>query len=81
MHAGSFAGHWTFGLSARHVRDVMVAGEWVVLDRRPTRVDQQELAASARAEAERLWHRLGEIGPHEFEPRGVRRWPSPLTTV
>jgi len=81
MHAGNFPGHWTFGLSARHVRDVLVAGEWVVLDRKLTRVDQQELAVSARAEAERLWRRLEEIGPHEFEPRGGRRWPSPLTTV
>jgi putative selenium metabolism protein SsnA len=81
MHAGSFPGHWTFGLSARHVRDVMVAGEWVVLDRRLARADQHELAVSARAEAERLWRRLEEIGPHEFEPRGGRRWPSQLTAV
>lgn len=81
MHAGSFPGHWIFGLSARHVRDVLVAGDWVVLDRKLTRVDQQELAVAARAEAERLWRRLEEIGPHEFEPRGGQRWPSPLTTV
>ena len=26
LHAGSFPGHWVFGLSSRHVRDVMVAG-------------------------------------------------------
>jgi putative selenium metabolism protein SsnA len=81
VHDASFAGHWIFGLGSRCVRDVMVAGEWVVLDRRLTRVDQDELAASARAEAERLWRRLEEIGPHTFEPKGGRRWPSPLTTA
>ncbi len=72
VHERSFAGHWVFGLSARAVRDVMVAGEWVVKDRRLTNVDQQELAADARREAERLWRRLDEIGPHEFEPKGGR---------
>jgi putative selenium metabolism protein SsnA len=77
----TFPGHWVFGLSARTVRDVMVAGEWVVLDRRLTQVDQNELAAGARVQAERLWRRLAEIGPHPFEPKGASRWPSPLTTV
>jgi putative selenium metabolism protein SsnA len=73
LDEGSLAGHWVFGLSSRTVRDVMVAGEWVVLDRRLTRVDQGELAASARDRAARLWRRLDEIGPHEFEPRGGSR--------
>jgi cytosine/adenosine deaminase-related metal-dependent hydrolase len=72
VHDGSFAGHWVFGLSARVVRDVMVAGEWVVTDRRLTRVDQQQLAAAALGEAEQLWRRLDAIGPHEFEPKGGR---------
>jgi putative selenium metabolism protein SsnA len=69
---GSFSGHWVFGLSSRAVRDVMVAGEWVVLDRRLTRVDAEQLAADALGQAERLWRRLDEIGPHEFEPKGGR---------
>ena len=71
LHDGSFAGHWVFGLSSRCVRDVMVAGEWVVLDRCLTRIDQQQLAADALVEAERLWRRLEEIPEHEFEPKGV----------
>ena len=70
----SLAGHWVFGLSARSVRDVMVAGEWVVRDRQPTRLDSQELAAGARTQAERLWRRLDDVGPHECEPKGGRRW-------
>ena len=59
-----------FGLSSRHVRDVMVAGAWVVTDRTLANVDQRRLAADAHAQAERLWRRLDEIGPHEFEPKG-----------
>jgi len=78
LHASSFPGHWVFGLASRSVRDVMVAGEWVVLDRRLTRMDDQELAANACVQADRLWKRLDDIGPHEFEPKGGRRWPSPL---
>jgi len=64
------AGHWLFGLSARFVRDVLVAGELVVADRRLVRVDQEAVAAAAAREAERLWARLEEIGPHEFVPAG-----------
>lgn len=63
-----FAGHWVYGLSPRHVRDVVVAGEIVVEDRRPTRVDPDAILSDAAAEAARLWDRLTEIEPHEFEP-------------
>lgn len=70
LHEGSFAGHWIFGLSSRHVRDVMVAGDWVVTDRRLTRADADEIAAGALEQAERLWRRLDELGPHPFEPKG-----------
>jgi len=71
----SFAGHWIFGLSSRCVRDVMVAGEWTVSDRRLVRVDQQRLAAEAQNAAARLWRRLGELPAHPYEPnsRGVPR--------
>jgi cytosine/adenosine deaminase-related metal-dependent hydrolase len=81
LRESSFAGHWIFGLSSRWVRDVMVAGEWVVRDRRLVRLDQQELVEGACREADRLWKRLDEIGPHPFEPKGGRRWPSPLVTA
>ena len=48
LDAASFAGHWIFGLSSRHVRDVMVAGEWVVRDRRARPASTSgELAADA----------------------------------
>jgi cytosine/adenosine deaminase-related metal-dependent hydrolase len=64
------AGHWLFGLAARHVRDVMVAGEMVVADRLLTRLDQDEVAATAREQAERLWRRIDELPPHSFGPGG-----------
>jgi len=64
------AGHWMFGLSSRWVRDVVVAGEVVVRNRRLTKVDQDELAAKAAVEASRLWERMDRIGPHPFTPKG-----------
>ncbi|HXF56038.1 MAG TPA: amidohydrolase family protein [Actinomycetota bacterium] len=67
----TLAAHWVFGLSARHVRDVVVGGELVVRDRRPTRVDPAEVAARARRAAERLWGRLDELDEHPFVPAGV----------
>jgi len=74
LDAQTFAGHWAFGLGARFVRDVMVAGDWVVLDRKLVHTDAAQLAHDARREAERLWRRLDELGPHTFEPKGGRRW-------
>jgi putative selenium metabolism protein SsnA len=70
LHDRSFAGHWIFGLSSRHVRDVMVAGEWVVRDRRLVLADGEALAADALAQAERLWRRLDDVDAHPFEPKG-----------
>ncbi len=66
--AENLAGHWTFGLSAGAVRDVIVGGEVVVRDRRPVRVDGAKVAAEAHAAAERLWARLERIDPHPFAP-------------
>lgn len=68
VEAGTFAGHWTFGLSARAVRDVIVAGRLVVSGRRLTCVDQDEIAVEARRQTARLWERLDAIGEHPFAP-------------
>jgi hypothetical protein len=48
----------------------MVAGEMVVADRLLTRVDQDEVAATTREQAERLWRRIDELPAHPFEPGG-----------
>jgi putative selenium metabolism protein SsnA len=65
------AWHWVFGLSARKVRDVVVAGDVVVSGREPTRIAQGEAASTCRAEAARLWARLDEVDVHPFEPEGA----------
>ena len=69
LDGSNLAGHWIFGLSARHVRDVMVAGIWVVRDRRLVLLDQDALAAEARGVAQRLWSRLEETPVHTFGPQ------------
>ena len=81
--ADTLAGHWVFGLSASHVRDVLVGGEFVVRNRRLARCDEEQLTALARAQARRLWARLEDIGPHPFAPAHQRatasagtRWPT-----
>jgi putative selenium metabolism protein SsnA len=67
LDGGNLPGHWVFGLSSRAVRDVIVAGEPIVRNRRLTRVDQEEISRKAAVDAKRLWNRLEEIGPHPFQ--------------
>ncbi len=69
LSAGNLAGHWVFGASPRQVRDVIVAGELVIADGRPTRVDETKIAEEAAREAARLWARLDELPPHPFTPK------------
>ena len=76
VRAGSFAGHWVFGLSSRAVRDVMVAGEWVVRDRRLVHADEHQIAREARVSAGHLWRVLDATDAHLFKPEGARLWPS-----
>jgi putative selenium metabolism protein SsnA len=71
--ADNLVGHWVFGLSPGHVRDVFVAGEPVVEDRRSVRVDELEVAAAGALEAERLWARMDAIPAHDFTPSGGSR--------
>jgi len=69
----NLAGHWVFGISPRQVRDVYVAGECVVSDRRSTRVDEAEVAHDSSKLAEELWRRMEAIPAHDYEPRGGQR--------
>lgn len=68
MTDATLAGHWTFGLSAASVRDVLVGGEVVVHDRRLTRLNEGDLVIEAGEQTRRLWERLEQIGPHPFSP-------------
>jgi putative selenium metabolism protein SsnA len=61
VHAGNLPWHLAFGLSARHVRDVIVGGRVVVRDRQPQLVEASELASHAHDSAERLWARMAEL--------------------
>jgi putative selenium metabolism protein SsnA len=83
LAAAGLAGHWIFGMATAYVRDVIVAGEVVVRDRRLTRVDETELQEEALAQARGLWARVEDIAPHPFTalPRraaatGGARWPT-----
>ena len=67
----NLAGHWLFGLSSRHVRDVFVAGRPVVEDRQLIGADREGVVARGREAAQRLWARMEGIGPHPFEPAGA----------
>ena len=58
LTAATLPGHLMFGLTAAHVRDVMVAGRWIVRDRRHQLVDEEELAARCREAAPALWNRM-----------------------
>ena len=70
LSADNLAGHWLFGFDASAVRDVVVAGEPVVRDRRLTRVDRDELTADAVRQGARLWERLEAVPEHDFQPVG-----------
>ena len=70
LRADNLAGHWLFGIEAGAVRDVIVAGEVVVRDRRLTKVDQDELTSDAVRRAARLWERLEAVPEHDFQPVG-----------
>ncbi len=68
----NLAGHWLYGISSRHVRDVVVAGSTVVRDRRLTRTDEASERGRAKEAATSLWERMDAIGEHPFEPIGAR---------
>lgn len=74
VDASTLAAHWLFGMGAGSVRDVIVAGDLVVRDGRPVRVDADALAAETRDGAIRLWRRLDEVDVHPFERVEAPSW-------
>lgn len=58
LSAENLAGHFLFGFSARHVRDVVAGGEVIVEGGKSTRLDEREVRARGREEAARLWERM-----------------------
>jgi putative selenium metabolism protein SsnA len=61
LHSDNLAGHLLFGLDRSHVRSVLVAGRWVVSDRRLTAVDMRAAFARAREVAPALWQRMADL--------------------
>jgi len=58
LRADNLAGHLLFGLDRSHVRSTMVAGRFVLRDRRIVSVDEEAVLARARGAAMRLWERM-----------------------
>jgi putative selenium metabolism protein SsnA len=61
LTAGNLAGHLLFGLDRSHVRSTMVAGRFLLRDRRLTRLDESAVLARARAAAAALWERMSGL--------------------
>jgi putative selenium metabolism protein SsnA len=61
LHSDNLAGHVLFGVDRSHVRSVLVAGRWVVSDRRVTGVDVRAAFARARDLAPALWQRMADL--------------------
>jgi putative selenium metabolism protein SsnA len=58
LHGDNLAGHLLFGMDRSHVRSVLVAGRWVVRDRRLRTMDAGAVYARARGVAGALWRRM-----------------------
>jgi putative selenium metabolism protein SsnA len=57
----NLAAHFIFGMGSWHVRDVMVAGVWLVRDRKHLTVDEDELRARCAEAAPLLWDRMKDF--------------------
>jgi putative selenium metabolism protein SsnA len=58
LTSDNLAGHLLFGLDRSHVRSTMVAGRFVLRDRRLTTVDEAAVFERARRSAGALWQRM-----------------------
>lgn len=61
IHTDNLGGHLLFGMDRSHVSSVMVAGRWVVRDRRVAGVDAAAAFARARAAAQEVWRRMDRL--------------------
>jgi putative selenium metabolism protein SsnA len=63
LDSGNLAGHFLFALGSRHVRHVLVDGQWVLRDRRAARCDENALRRQGQVAAQRLWQTMQSIAP------------------
>ena len=61
FHAENLGGHLLFGLDRSHVRSTMVAGRFVLRDRRLTGLDEEDVLSRARHAAAALWERMRRL--------------------
>jgi putative selenium metabolism protein SsnA len=58
LTADNLAGHLLFGLDRSHVSSVLVAGRFVLRERRLANVDERNVNERIRRAAKALWHRM-----------------------
>ncbi|GAB77526.1 putative selenium metabolism protein SsnA [Austwickia chelonae] len=58
MNGDNTLGHLLFGMTGALTHDTMVAGRWVMRDRRILTVDEAEIFARSRERAPRIWARM-----------------------
>jgi putative selenium metabolism protein SsnA len=61
LTAENLPGHLLFGLDRSHLRSTLVAGRFVLRDRRITAVDETAVLARSRAEGAALWSRMQRL--------------------
>jgi len=54
----NFAGHFMYGLEAKHIQHVISDGQFIVKDRKLTRIDEEEILKFSRAMGTKLWDKL-----------------------
>lgn len=58
LDRGNLQAHVLFGMHASMVRHVMIGGRWVVWNRKPVNVDEEEIREKARRVATKLWKKM-----------------------
>jgi len=58
FNTGNFYGHFVFGIESRHVQHVISQGKLIVENRKILTVDEENILADARIQAERLWAKM-----------------------
>src|SRR4029453_2930665 len=61
LFSDNLAGHVLFGLDRSHVRSVLVAGRWVVSDRRITGLAAPAAVPRAGDVSATLWQRMADL--------------------
>jgi putative selenium metabolism protein SsnA len=61
LHAENLFGHLVFAMGAQFVKDVMIAGNWVMRERCLVACNEADVRRHARQQAAELWHRIDAL--------------------